>query len=151
MDLYFSRIMHLVRISSSRLTNQLYPLEIDDVIIYSNLTVDNNSNPVTTYFTYLSSVILVSFFLSRWFWKALEEFSSDEQALYLRFVWGRSRLPLSTKDFGKKHTINAQSLPFPDTKLPSSHTCTYRSHTTHYDMFIHIVLSPLRLCCLCYD
>ncbi|GAM23782.1 hypothetical protein SAMD00019534_069570 [Acytostelium subglobosum LB1] len=30
-----------------------------------------------------------------WFWRILETFSSEEQTLLLRFVWGRSRLPSS--------------------------------------------------------
>eukprot|EP01132_Coremiostelium_polycephalum_P002496 gene2496-3088_t len=32
-----------------------------------------------------------------WFWKILESFSSEEQTLFLRFVWGRSRLPPSNE------------------------------------------------------
>ncbi|EGG14125.1 putative ubiquitin-protein ligase [Cavenderia fasciculata] len=33
----------------------------------------------------------------QWFWKTLESFSSEEQTLFLRFVWGRSRLPPSNE------------------------------------------------------
>lgn len=29
----------------------------------------------------------------RWFWRALESFSSSQRQQFLRFVWGRSRLP----------------------------------------------------------
>eukprot|EP01133_Synstelium_polycarpum_P005956 gene5956-6899_t len=32
-----------------------------------------------------------------WFWRTLESFSSEEQTLFLRFVWGRSRLPPSNE------------------------------------------------------
>ena len=28
------------------------------------------------------------------FWKVLKDFSDEERELYLKFVWGRSRLPL---------------------------------------------------------
>ncbi|KAF8817884.1 HECT-domain (ubiquitin-transferase) domain-containing protein, partial [Cardiosporidium cionae] len=31
-----------------------------------------------------------------WLWEVLEEFASRERQLFLRFVWGRSRLPLPT-------------------------------------------------------
>ena len=29
-----------------------------------------------------------------YFWEVLKNFSDEERELYLRFVWGRSRLPL---------------------------------------------------------
>lgn len=38
-----------------------------------------------------------------YFWRALTEFSPEERSMYLRFVWGRSRLPLTSKDFNMKH------------------------------------------------
>jgi E3 ubiquitin-protein ligase HERC2 len=40
-----------------------------------------------------------------YFWRALREFTSEERSMYLRFVWGRSRLPLTSKDFPMKHQI----------------------------------------------
>ena len=40
-----------------------------------------------------------------YFWRALTEFSPDERSMYLRFVFGRSRLPLTSKDFPMKHQI----------------------------------------------
>jgi hypothetical protein len=39
------------------------------------------------------------------FWRVLEAFSDEEKSLYLKFVWGRSRLPLVDEKFGDKHTI----------------------------------------------
>lgn len=30
------------------------------------------------------------------FWRVFEEFTPDERANYLKFVWGRSRLPIDT-------------------------------------------------------
>ena len=30
----------------------------------------------------------------RYFWNVIENFSDEEKELYLKFVWGRSRLPL---------------------------------------------------------
>lgn len=43
--------------------------------------------------------------LIEFFWRALAEFSPEERSMYLRFVWGRSRLPLTSKDFPMKHTV----------------------------------------------
>ncbi|CAE7895047.1 Herc2, partial [Symbiodinium sp. KB8] len=34
-----------------------------------------------------------------YFWEAMEEFTPKERAMYLRFVWGRSRLPLTSAGF----------------------------------------------------
>ena len=37
--------------------------------------------------------------LVRWFWETLESFSNAERSLFLRFVWGRTRLPRTIADF----------------------------------------------------
>ena len=37
--------------------------------------------------------------LVTWFWDVMEEFSLAERSLFLRFVWGRTRLPRSIADF----------------------------------------------------
>merc|ERR1712066_142241 len=37
--------------------------------------------------------------LVSWFWETMEEFSNAERSLFLRFVWGRTRLPRSIADF----------------------------------------------------
>ncbi|KAG1662456.1 E3 ubiquitin-protein ligase HERC2 [Nymphon striatum] len=34
-----------------------------------------------------------------WFWEVMEEFSNTERSLFLRFVWGRTRLPRTIADF----------------------------------------------------
>ena len=49
---------------------------------------------VATYKGVESSAPLVS-----WFWEVMEEFSLAERSLFLRFVWGRTRLPRSIADF----------------------------------------------------
>lgn len=37
----------------------------------------------------------------RWFWEILTEFSQEQRKAYLKFVWGRSRLPLTKDQFSK--------------------------------------------------
>lgn len=37
--------------------------------------------------------------LARWFWEVMEAFNTTERSLFLRFVWGRTRLPRTTADF----------------------------------------------------
>lgn len=35
----------------------------------------------------------------QWFWEILSEFTNQERSLFLRFVWGRTRLPRTIEDF----------------------------------------------------
>lgn len=37
--------------------------------------------------------------LVQWFWEVMDEFSNQERSLFLRFVWGRTRLPRTIADF----------------------------------------------------
>ena len=37
--------------------------------------------------------------LVQWFWEVMEEFTTQERSLFLRFVWGRTRLPRTIADF----------------------------------------------------
>ena len=54
------------------------------------------------------------------FWKALEEFTDEERSMYLRFVWGRSRMPTYAENY--THTISGRREPNPDGILPIAHT-----------------------------
>ena len=58
------------------------------------------------------------------FWEVLKEFSPKEKSLYLKFVWGRSRLP-SGKDW--KHMKITRSNPSGPVNnyMPVSHTCFF--------------------------
>ena len=69
------------------------------------------------------------------FWKCLEEFTAEERASYLRFVWGRSRLPLSSKDFPMQHRISIMSHGNPDVALPTSHTCFFSIDIPRYTTY----------------
>eukprot|EP01029_Cantina_marsupialis_P017936 TRINITY_DN4057_c0_g2_i2.p1 TRINITY_DN4057_c0_g2~~TRINITY_DN4057_c0_g2_i2.p1 ORF type:complete len:1511 (+),score=591.48 TRINITY_DN4057_c0_g2_i2:227-4759(+) len=59
------------------------------------------------------------------FWEIIREFNDKERQLYLRFVWGRSRLPLTSADFPRPHKINVLDKPKPDDFYPVSHTCFF--------------------------
>lgn len=37
--------------------------------------------------------------LVQWFWEILSDFTNQERSLFLRFVWGRTRLPRTIEDF----------------------------------------------------
>ncbi|KAF4520878.1 hypothetical protein B566_EDAN007059 [Ephemera danica] len=43
-----------------------------------------------------------------WFWEVMEELSNEERSLFLRFVWGRTRLPRTIADFrGRDFVVQA--------------------------------------------
>lgn len=58
--------------------------------------------------------------LIQWFWEVMESFSNTERSLFLRFVWGRTRLPRTIADFrgrdfvvqvGSRTAVGAAALP----------------------------------------
>jgi len=71
------------------------------------------------------------------FWKALTEYSPEERSMYLRFVWGRSRLPLTSKDFPMKHQIEIlkKGSAEPDMMLPVAHTCFFSIELPKYSSY----------------
>ena len=64
------------------------------------------------------------------FWTVMEEFSEEEKAAFLRFTWGRSRLPLTREGFSRKlrieqFTPRGSSRATQDESLPVAHTCFF--------------------------
>jgi len=68
--------------------------------------------------------------LIKWFWEAMEEFTPTQRSLFVRFAWGRSRLPRTKADFkGREFQIQrldkfddqGQS----DKALPEAYTCFF--------------------------
>jgi len=66
----------------------------------------------------------------KWLWEILEEFSSKERELFLRFAWGRSRLPLTNEDFHQKMVV--MEARGDDNSLPLSHTCFFQFELPRY-------------------
>lgn len=58
------------------------------------------------------------------FWKMFESFTQEERRKYLKFIWGRSKLPADTSDLNDQHTINVCSSRAADA-LPEAHTCFF--------------------------
>src|SRR5689334_892144 len=63
-----------------------------------------------------------------WLWEVLEEFDQEQRALFLQFVWARSRLPVLSSQLimkfkiqGAPDSVNAK----PDDHLPLAHTCFF--------------------------
>jgi len=53
--------------------------------------------------------------------------------MFLRFVWGRSRLPVSESDWTQQFTIHA--LKAGDDKLPIAHTCFFSLELPQYSNY----------------
>jgi len=62
-------------------------------------------------------------------WSALEGFSDAERAQFLRFVWGRARLPLSL-EWDQKFQLAMVGAD--DERLPMSHTCFFQLDLPRY-------------------
>ncbi len=68
--------------------------------------------------------------LVKGFWEVLEGFSKMEKARFLRFVWGRSRLPRATH-FTESFKVHATP-GCGDSRLPKADTCFFTLHLPHY-------------------
>jgi len=67
----------------------------------------------------------------KWLFEAIEGFSQKEREGFLRFVWGRSRLPLSSDLFTQKFQVTG-SQHNDDGALPVSHTCFFQLELPRY-------------------
>lgn len=63
------------------------------------------------------------------FWRVIESFSPKEQAGFIRFAWGRSRLP-AAKDFKVPMKLHSTGKAV---KLPVSHTCFFSVELPDYE------------------
>jgi hypothetical protein len=66
------------------------------------------------------------------FWQVLEEFSQEERSMFLRFTWGRSRLPLNAQAFVQRFKLQSFPKSPPDNYLPISHTCFFSLELPRY-------------------
>lgn len=95
--------------------------------------------------------------LVRWFWEVMEEFNTQERSLFLRFVWGRTRLPRTKADFrGRDFVLQVlDKYNPPDHFLPESYTCFFLLKMPRYSCKVSLRgLSPpdprRRVCRLCH-
>uniref|UniRef100_A0A7S3K931 HECT domain-containing protein n=1 Tax=Euplotes crassus TaxID=5936 RepID=A0A7S3K931_EUPCR len=67
------------------------------------------------------------------FWRVFKAFSNEEKSRFLKFVWGRDRLPIKSKlkaefKLDMYHNSSAAN----DAKLPTSATCYFRLYIPNY-------------------
>jgi hypothetical protein len=65
------------------------------------------------------------------FWKVFATLNEEQRSKYLKFVWGRSRLPVSLEGLNRKHCIEYFKSRAKDS-LPISHTCFFRIDLPDY-------------------
>lgn len=80
--------------------------------------------------------------LIQWFWEVMEEFTNQERSLFLRFVWGRTRLPRTIADFrGRDFVIQIlDKYNPPDHFLPESYTCFFLLKMPRYSCKVSILI-----------
>ncbi|ETW06738.1 hypothetical protein H310_02903 [Aphanomyces invadans] len=69
-----------------------------------------------------------------WFWEVLREYNQEARQAFLRFVWGRSRLPRSVQEFqaGQQFKLQAFERHPADMYMPVSHTCFFSLELPRY-------------------
>lgn len=83
----------------------------------------------TEYSSYSSSDSVI-----QWFWEIMNEFSQNDRKAFLRFTWGRNRLPINRAGFKQRMKISRMSgsSRSPDLFLPVSHTCFFSIDLPQY-------------------
>jgi len=64
----------------------------------------------------------------RHFWAVLESFTNEERALFVRFAWGRSRLPRGRWS----HSLTLTRVNVGEDRLPLAHTCFFQIELPPY-------------------
>lgn len=62
----------------------------------------------------------------------MERMTDDERASYLKFVWGRNRLPASLENLSYKHKIDL-CMSFSNQAFPQAHTCFFTLDIPEYE------------------
>ena len=65
-----------------------------------------------------------------WLWKSLEALDEEERENFLRFCWGRSRLPVAKDGWTHKFAVHPKS--GDDNALPTGHTCFFQIDIPRY-------------------
>jgi len=66
------------------------------------------------------------------FWRVFEAMNDEQRSLYLKFVWGRSRLPLDLTKLEYKHEVRLMDH-MGKTDFPQAHTCFFQLDLPPYE------------------
>jgi len=65
------------------------------------------------------------------FWRVFENWTHEERSLYLKFVWGRNRLPADVSKLSRKHEVRLYTN-MSETGYPQAHTCFFQLDIPFY-------------------
>ena len=72
----------------------------------------------------------------RYLWQVLRKFSQENRAKFLRFVWGRTRLPATPAEWGDlRFTLHTRHTPNADAAYPVAHTCFFSLELPAYSSY----------------
>jgi len=91
-----------------------------EVMVCGNPTIDIE---MLYRHTLYSSALNSTHPLVAFLFETLRSFNSEERQMFLRFVWGRNRLPASDADWTQQFTVN--TLASDEKALPIAHTCFF--------------------------
>lgn len=66
------------------------------------------------------------------FWQIMHAFNNEERSAFVRFTWGRSRLPLNAASFTQRFKIQSFNKSPPDSYFPLAHTCFFSIELPRY-------------------
>jgi hypothetical protein len=69
----------------------------------------------------------------KWFWEMFEKFTQDERKSYLKYVWGRSKIPTDCSDMEYKHKLEIKGEYMDKNGFPIAHTCFFTIDVPEYD------------------
>lgn len=78
-----------------------------------------------------------------YFWETMRSFTPEERSALVKFVWGRSRLPLTAAAFSQKFKIQSFQKHPPDAYYPVAHTCFFSLELPKYST-LRIMQDKLR-------
>lgn len=67
----------------------------------------------------------------KFFWEMFENFTQDERQKYLKFVWGRTKLPADNSELHNRHRIDLSDWMDPES-FPEAHTCFFSVDVPNY-------------------
>ena len=89
----------------------------------------------------------------RYFWATLRRFTDEQKSLFVRFAWGRARLPSTSAEWGEtRFTLHTRHGANADGQYPVAHTCffsmelpTYSSVAVCYERLLYAVTNCLAI------
>lgn len=65
------------------------------------------------------------------FWRVFESFTHEQRSEYLKFVWGRNRLPVDLKQLSRRHEVRLTTS-LSENGFPIAHTCFFQLDIPYY-------------------